>query len=300
MKKTVILLLVLSVIGLISYACDTGTSETPTLGASVCTKSISGIGSTSAAKLYYPCTINGTVGATTLAGGYTETLNNVDWLSQAVASAGYVVLAYTPTNTLGMVSQWRDAHKNCISKLKSLNTSDANVKGKINTSKLQVSGHSKGGGGALWAAAQLTTQLRTAVPLAPYQEQFANSALSTIKAATFIEAGGGDTLATNAMTRGEYNALPTSISRKYLEYNGYGHMAWSYATGADAARMSGDMIAWMKYYMDGDTSQKSIIANQSGTTNFNWVDKGAPSSSSSSTSSTTSSTSSTSSSSGCN
>ncbi|MDA8139307.1 MAG: hypothetical protein M0036_11705 [Desulfobacteraceae bacterium] len=295
MKKTVMLFVVLSVIGLISYACDTG-SSTPTLGASVCTKSISGIGSTSAAKLYYPCTISGTVGATSMSSGYTGTLSAIEWMSQRVAAAGYVVLAFTPSNTYGMVSLWRDAHKNCISKLKSLNTSDANVKGKINTSKLSTCGHSKGGGGSLWASSQLTNQLKTTVGLAPYEEGFADSALRTITAATFIEAGSGDTLATNSMTRGEYSGLSTSISRKYVEYTGYSHMAWANASGSAADKMAGDVIAWMKYYLDGDTSQKSAIADQSGTSRFEWVDKSGGSSSSSSSSSSTSSTSS----SGCN
>jgi hypothetical protein len=159
------------------------------------------------AELYYPNTISGTVGATTMSAGYTQALGNVEWLSRKVAESGYVVLAFTPTNNLGMVSGWRDAHKNCITKLKNINSNHSVLRGKINTAKLQTCGHSKGGGGSLWASSELTTQLKTTVGMAPYQEGFYDSTLGSVTAATFVQAGGSDTLATNSMTRGEYSGL---------------------------------------------------------------------------------------------
>lgn len=277
-KRQLMALISLALISLVGFGCDGGTSG-------ITSERVSGVSDTSEAVLYYPNTISGSVGATTMSSGYTGTLSQVEWLSEEVAKAGYVVLAFTPTNTLGMVSGWRDAHKSCIARLKTINSNHSVLRGKINTSKLSTCGHSKGGGGSLWASSQLTTQLKTTVGMAPYEEGFADSALRTITAATFIQAGASDTLATNSMTRGEYSGLSTNISRMYVEYTGYSHMAWASASGSTASRLSGDIIAWMKYYLDGQTSYASALSNVSGTTRHEWVDKGSSSSSSSSGSS---------------
>jgi hypothetical protein len=275
-RRQLVCLLVLSLAAMMGFGCDGGSTSTIT------EENHGIISQTSETRLYYPNTISGTIGATTMSSGYTGTLDDVDWLSEAVAKAGYVVLAFTPTNTLGMVSGWRDAHKSCITEIKSINSSHSTLRGKINTSKLSTCGHSKGGGGSLWASSQLTTQLKTTVGMAPYEEGFADSALRTITAATFIQAGAADTLATNSMTRGEYGGLSTNISRMYVEYTGYDHLAWASASGSTATRLSGDIIAWMKYYLDGQTSYASTLSNTSGTSRHEWVNTSGGSSSSSS------------------
>jgi hypothetical protein len=277
-NKKFLVLLALSIIAMAGFGCDGGTSG-------ITSENVTGVSDTSEAVLYYPTSISGTVGATTMSSGYTGTLDDVEWLSQLVAQSGYVVLAFTPTNTLGMVSGWRDAHKSCIARLKTINSNHSVLRGKINTSKLSTCGHSKGGGGSLWASSQLTTQLKTTVGMAPYEEGFYDSTLGTITAATFIQAGASDTLATNSMTRGEYSGLSTNISRMYVEYTGYDHLAWASASGSTASRLSGDIIAWMKYYLDGQTSYSSTLSNTSGTSRHEWVNKSGGSSSSSSSSS---------------
>lgn len=263
MKKTMALLLTLSMIALFGYGCDDN---------GVCTESGGYVYGTSDTELYYPCSISGTVGATTMSAGYTQTLNNVDWLSERLAEEGFVVLAFTPTNTLGFVSGWRDAHKNAIDRIRSINSTHSTLRGKIDEGKLQTCGHSKGGGGSLWASSQLQGALKTTVGMAPYREEFLNSTLGSITAATFVQAGGSDTLATNSMTRGEYDGLG-DISKMYVEYTGYGHLAWDGASGSTADRIAGDIIAWMRYYMDGDTSYASTLSNTSGTSRHEWVDK---------------------------
>ncbi len=142
MKKAFTSVLVLSFIAFLGYACDTTTSN----GIVVENTSVSGA---SAAKLYYPSNLSGSVAATTMSAGYTQNLNNVEWLSKRLAAQGYVVLGMTPSNNWGMVSGWINMHKNGIGKLQQLNSSHAALRGKINTSKLQISGHSKGGGGSI-------------------------------------------------------------------------------------------------------------------------------------------------------
>jgi hypothetical protein len=277
MKKSLSLVLAMAMLTLIGYGCDGGTST-------ITQERVTISGATNA-QLYYPTSIISATAATSMSAGYTQTLQNVEWLSKKLAETGYVVLAFTPDNTLGYVAQWRDLHKASIQKLKEINSNHSVLRGKINTAKLQTCGHSKGGGGSLWASSQLTSQLKTTIGMAPYQEGFSDSTLGSITAATFVQAGGGDTLATNSMTRGEYGGLSTSISRMYVEYTGYDHLAWDSATGNTASRISGDIIAWMKYYMDGQTSYSSTLSNTSGTARHEWVDKSGGTSSSSSSSS---------------
>jgi esterase/lipase len=240
------LFLVLAMVAFLGVGCDDD----------VCTDNISGIGRTAGARLYYPCDISSPAGATSMTSGYMGTLSDVQWLSNDLAEAGYIVLAFTPANTLGMVEQWKEAHKNCISRLKQLNTTHSKLKGLIDTGKLSTCGHSKGGGGSLWASSELGSQLKTTVGMAPWMEGFIPATLGSIKAATFIQAGSLDTLATASMTRSEYNGLG-NISKCYKTYSGYDHLAWATATGNRASTLSGDIIDWMKYYLDGVGSPPS-------------------------------------------
>jgi predicted alpha/beta-hydrolase family hydrolase len=253
-------ILILSWVTLTGYGCDYS---------NVCTSSTT-VSYTSDAKLYYPCNISTALPATTMTSGYMGTLSQVDWLSKAVANDGFVVLAFTPSNIYGYVSGWRDAHKAAISKLKSINTSTGTLKGKINTAKLQTCGHSKGGGGSLWASSQLGTGLAATIGMAPWKEQFTNTTLAAIKAPTLIQAGTLDSLATRSMTYGEYYALSTSIKRAYFEYSGTDHMSWA-SGGSNQTQLGTDVVAWMRYYLKGDTAAASQLAIGSGKVTNLWV-----------------------------
>lgn len=265
-KSQIIVLLVLSMVAFFGYGCDTGSSSSsgsssgssssgPVPGGRVCTEDGGYVSGTSDTELKFPCNISRPTGATTLTSGYTGTLSQVRWLAEDLAEAGYVVLSFTPTNTLGMVSGWRTAHKNCVSRLQTLNTSHSVLRGKIE--KLSTNGHSKGGGGSLWASSELRGTLATTVGMAPYQEGFSDSTLRTITAATLIQAGSSDTLASGSMTRGEYNGVGAA-NKCYATYSG-GHMLFA----SNAPSVSRDTIAWMGYYMYGIGSPPSSCSGSS-------------------------------------
>lgn len=254
--KHVALLLMVLTVAFIGFGCDTGSSSSSSSsngggGSSgagpvpgrVCTESGGMVAGTSNTELKFPCNISQPTGGTTLCGGYTNTLANVRWIANNLAEEGFVVLSFTPTNIMGMVNGWRNAHKNCISRLQSINSSHSTLRGKIE--KLGISGYSKGGGGALWASADLRSTVATTVAMAPYREGFSNSALGSITAATLVQAGTGDTLAPAGMTRGEYDGVGSS-SKCYLTYPG-SHLVWTMGT----AQGSSDHIQWIKYYMYG-------------------------------------------------
>lgn len=269
MKKAISLLLILALIGFVAYACDTGssssssTSTTSSSGGNagpvpgrVCTEDGGYVSGTSDTELKYPCGISAPTGATTLCGGYTNTLANVRWLANDLAEQGFVVLSFTPTNNLGMVSGWRAAHEASIQRLQALNTSHATLRGKID--KLSVSGYSKGGGGALWASSRLRGTLATTVAMAPYQEGFSDSTLSTITAATLVQVGSSDTLASGSMTRGQYNGVGAS-SKCYITYSG-SHLIWTSTVSAG----SSDHLQWLKYYMYNIGSPPSECSSSGG------------------------------------
>ena len=64
-KKSIGVILVLSLFAFVSYGCDGGSSN-------VCSETIS-VSNASGARLFYPCNISSSVGATTLTSGYTGT-----------------------------------------------------------------------------------------------------------------------------------------------------------------------------------------------------------------------------------
>ncbi len=251
MKRNLTLLITLSLFVIAAFGCDVCSDPAVVVG-------------TMSAEVFYPCDISTSnpLPGTTVMSGFMGTKESVAWLARDLAAEGYVALSLTPTNTLGMVSGWRDDHKAGIRKLQELNSS-GNLRGKIDTSKLSVCGHSKGGGGALWAADQLGSQIQTAVGMAPYQEQFLS--LSGVRAATLVQAGSLDTLANGLMTLNEYNLLPLSVSKGYFSYP-VGHMAWA----SSNPTLSRDIIAWYDYYLKCDDSARSTL---SGFGN-NWNDRG--------------------------
>lgn len=263
MKRSFVLLLALLAIIMSSYGCD-----------DVCTENGGAVQQAANTKLYYPCQISSPTAATTISSGFIQGLSDIQWLSQKIAEDGYIVLALTPVNRLGMVSQWRNMHKSGVQRLKTINSSHAKLRGMI--SDYQVSGHSKGGGGTLWAAADLRGELTTAIAMAPYREVTDLAmGLNNITAATLIQAGGGDTLATNPMTRAYYDQLPNGISKGYFEYVGYDHVAWTSTSAMGRqGRISGDYLAWMNYYINGDTSAAGALRNAAGTALHKWEDKG--------------------------
>lgn len=241
----------------------------------VCTESIT-VDNTSEAMLYYPCDIanfDHSTGATTMMTGLGGRYVAVEWLSQAVAEDGYVVLASTPVDKYGNISLWRNAHEASIDKLKELSRTHPILGGKINLNKLQVMGYSKGGGGALWASGELGTELKSTIAMAPWDDEvngepLTEEILAPIKSATFIQGGGEDD---PDMRIGIYERLPDTISRALILYTGAKHLAWV-NNGVYYDRISQDVIAWMNYYLDGDVSAAAIIGNTVGTDVHEWID----------------------------
>lgn len=209
--------------------------------------------------------------ATTLTGGYGAYHHALGWLSRQIASNGFIVLGMTPLDRYGMNGVWRDAHLAGIEKLKHLNAGFDLLAGKIALDKLQVCGHSKGGGGALWAADALGSQLKSAIVMCPWQEGF--SSLSGIRTSTLIQTGGSDAYAPPEMTLREYSLLPKGISKAFFEYTSAGHFSWGFlSSGRLHPILGADIVAWMKYYLKGDVFQRVKLSSDAGKSSNLWED----------------------------
>jgi len=213
-----------------------------------------------AAKVYYPCNASGTRGATTLTGGFTNTYNDMAWLSTHLASWGYIVYAMTPINNLGTNEQWTAAHLAGVSMLKKENTrSGSAIRGKVDTAKLQIMGFSKGGGGALLASAASGSGVKTTQALAPYMD-YAYSLL-TVKAKTICYTGATDVIANPTSVVTMYSSLPLTIDRTLAYFTSFLHTDWMTGSYANTNGTKGKkyVTAFMKYQLDGDSSYQTYL-----------------------------------------
>lgn len=213
----------------------------------------------SSAIVYYPCQTNqGPFAGTTLTGGYTNTKEDMEWLGNHLVTHGYIIIAMTPNNTWGTNSTWREAHNAGIAKLRSENTRTGSpIRGLVRTGDLQIMGFSKGGGGALLAASDQGSGIRTTQALAPYMDFSYN--LSGIRSATIVHTGSSDSIAPARRGKEMFDALPTSIDRTYAEYSRASHTDWYGRSGSYRDRFQTYITGWMKVYLDRDTSYRTYI-----------------------------------------
>ncbi len=263
-QKLLTLFVIFTMILLTGFTLDTVSNEAlagpADLGAySKCsyTSGLSDSGYLSAV-VYYPCqTDSGPFAATTLTGGYTNTKDDMYWLSSHLVTHGYIVIAMTPNNIYGYNSEWRTAHKAGINKLISENNNSSSpIKGFVNTSKLQVMGFSKGGGGTLLASSDLGATVASTQALAPYMDLSYN--ISGIKSPTICYTGTNDYIAPPSKVVSMFNALPASIDRTLAYFSGVTHLDWN-NYGSYQDRFKTYVTSWMKVYLDGDTSYKAYI-----------------------------------------
>ena len=137
--------------------------------ADVCEFEVPATENYSEAAYFYPCDADSPLPAITLTGGYSNTYHKLQWMAEAVAESGYVVLAMTPIDKYGKVEQWRDAH---LSGQKTLvaTTKDANspVKNLIDVNLRGITGFSMGGGGTLLAGSILQDDVKALAAFAPF------------------------------------------------------------------------------------------------------------------------------------
>jgi fermentation-respiration switch protein FrsA (DUF1100 family) len=177
------------------------------------------------ARITYPCDLNdGPYPATTLTGGFTNTKEQMVWLSEHLTTHGVVVITMTPTNKYGAPPVWATAHHGGFAMLEAENSRTSSpINGKIDLDNRNLMGFSMGGGGVLLAAGEKGTGYKSAIALAPWLGSN-NPNYSNIQEPMLILGSENDTLALYSDTY--YASLPTKIDRGLAIYTGASHFDW--------------------------------------------------------------------------
>ena len=187
----------------------------------------------SSAIITYPCNATGLLPATTLTGGFTNTKEQMVWLSEHLTSHGYVVIAMTPTNRFGTPEIWGKAHVAGFNKLAAENArSGSPIVNKIDLNKRAITGFSMGGGGVLIAAEQLAGQNTATLALAPYLFSSPQALFDAQVVPTMILGSELDELAKNSE---RYYAQLPNIEKGLGMFTGASHYDW-YGTGDQDAK----------------------------------------------------------------
>ncbi|MFE5793283.1 alpha/beta hydrolase family protein [Streptomyces sp. NPDC056503] len=199
--------------------------------------------------IYYPTsTSDGTFGAVAISPGFTATQSSVAWLGPRLASQGFVVFVI---DTLTTLDQPDSRGRQLLAALDHL-TQKSSVRGRVDTSRLAVMGHSMGGGGTL-EAAKSRPSLKAAVPLTGWNT---DKTWPEITTPTLVIGADGDTVAPVA-THSEpfYESLPSGLDKAYLELNAATHFTPN-TSNTTIAKYS---LSWLKRFVDDDTRYEQFL-----------------------------------------
>lgn len=213
---------------------------------SVSSLSVSGFGG---GTIYYPTsTTDGTFGAIAVSPGFTAGQSSIAWLGPRLASQGFVVFTI---DTNSRYDQPASRGEQLLAALDYLTGSSA-VRGRVDSTRLGVMGHSMGGGGAL-EAARARPSLQAAIPLTGWNT---DKTWSGVRTPTLVVGADGDTIAPVA-THSEpfYTSLPGTLDKAYLELNGATHTTPN-TSNTTIAKYS---LSWLKRFIDNDTRYEQFL-----------------------------------------
>ncbi|MET9351992.1 alpha/beta hydrolase [Streptomyces sp. NPDC006617] len=199
--------------------------------------------------IYYPTsTSDGTFGAVAIAPGFTAYQSSMAWLGPRLASQGFVVFTIDTNTTL---DQPDSRGRQLLAALDYL-TERSSVRGRIDSGRLGVMGHSMGGGGTL-EAAKSRPSLQAAIPLTPWNLDKSWPEVST---PTLVVGADGDTIAPVAShAEPFYSGLPSATDRAYLELNNATHFSPN-SSNTTIAKYS---VSWLKRFIDNDTRYEQFL-----------------------------------------
>ncbi|MEU5583392.1 alpha/beta hydrolase [Streptomyces huasconensis] len=199
--------------------------------------------------IYYPTsTADGTFGAVAISPGFTATQSSISWLGPRLASQGFVVFTI---DTLTTVDQPDSRGEQLLAALDYL-TQRSTVRGRVDSSRLGVMGHSMGGGGSL-EAAKSRPGLQAAIPLTGWN---LDKTWPELRTPTLVVGADGDTVApVSSHSEPFYESLPGSLDKAYLELNGASHFTPN-TSNTTIAKYS---VSWLKRFIDNDVRYERFL-----------------------------------------
>jgi len=220
----------------------------------------------SEATIFYPLTLSFAppYGAVVLVPGYRGTQENYDWWGPALASLGLAVMVIDTNQPDDAFEARKQAHIAAVDFLIAENAKDDSpIKGRIDTNKIAIMGHSLGGGAALAAAVELDDRIKAVIPLLPYccelGESFTGN-YSALNVPTLIFASAEDTVAPPAEhAKALFDSINPDTPRLYAEFATGAHgMA---TNGGDQLLAMGRFtLAWLKLTLDGKTNFAASVS----------------------------------------
>ncbi|MDG9719541.1 alpha/beta hydrolase [Streptomyces sp. DH24] len=199
--------------------------------------------------IYYPTsTADGTFGAVVVSPGFTADQSSMAWLGPRLASQGFVVFTI---DTLSRYDQPDSRGRQLLAALDYL-TERSSVRGRIDSTRLGVMGHSMGGGGTL-EAVKSRPSLQAAIPLTPWNT---DKTWPEVRTPTLIIGADGDSVApVSSHAEPFYNTLPSTLDRAYLELNNATH----FAPNSNNTTIAKYSISWLKRFIDNDTRYEQFL-----------------------------------------
>jgi len=231
----------------------------------------------SSAVVYYPSDLQNLRPATTLSGGYTNTKEQMIWLAEHLASHGFVVQVFTPTNPNSTDPRiWETGHLGSVKKLKMESArAGSPIRGLVDPARLAVMGFSMGGAGTILAVNSQKEPLRAAIALCPYQPQSLSARVPTM----FVT-GTNDFVAVPANVERAFTSISPDTPKAFLNLDGLTHQNIT-SPGAFRRQLSRYLTTWYQVFLADQTSYKKYLAGseadtdkaQGGIAALNFVDK---------------------------
>ena len=219
-----------------------------------------------AGTIYFPANKAQSFGAVAISPGYLERQENMSWWGTHLASHGFAVLTLDTNKLRDDTDPRADALMAALRVLRGESERQGStLRGKIDTNRLAVMGHSKGGGGTLLAANAYSSELKAAIPFTPWQP---DADFSDVTVPTLVIAGEIDRVASaKDHAWPHYQTLSASKPRMYLEIKGGNHYIANTATGVDrfipnidVHDLVGSMsVAWLKLFVDGEEEYRDLV-----------------------------------------
>jgi alpha-beta hydrolase superfamily lysophospholipase len=197
--------------------------------------------------------------------GFTETQGALSEWGTFLASYGFVVMMIDTAsggvaNTSILPTNRADGLMDGVMNLIAENKrTGAGAAGKIDTTRMVIMGHSMGGGGTLIAANAHSSQIKAAIGLNPWNP---GGTYPMDTAPTLVFDGTADTLVPPSQGKPEYDSIPTTTPKAYVEFSGGSHFVALTPLGMTptdpvVARLG---LSWLEVHVMGDMRYQQFIA----------------------------------------
>jgi predicted dienelactone hydrolase len=171
--------------------------------------------------IYYPeAPRDDTLPATTLSGGFTNTKEHMSWLGQHLASHGFIVAVFTPTQPYSLDARtWSQGHKASVETLLAESAKGSTpIAGRVDPNRIGLMGYSYGGAGTILAANELDDRVRSAVTFCAFNPQTPQNPIPML----FIT-GTKDTVASPGRILSTFQNFETHEPKAFAKFNQLAH-----------------------------------------------------------------------------